>query len=46
MREVEVQPVFENDGSYKKIVTIYGTSGESKPTTGISFGSTYNYLHR
>ena len=41
MREVEVQPVYTNDGSYKKIATIYGTSGESKPTTGLAFGSLF-----
>lgn len=29
MREVEVQPVYTNDGSYKKIATIYGTSEAS-----------------
>ena len=41
MREVEVQPVYTNDGSYKKITTIYGTSSESKPTTGLAFGSCF-----
>ena len=41
MREVEVQPVYTNDGTYKKIATIYGTSGDSKPTDGFAFGSCF-----
>ena len=41
MREIEAQPVYANDGSYKKVVTIFGTSSETKPTTGIAFGSVF-----
>ena len=41
MRTIEVQPVYTETGAMKRIVTIFGTSSESKPTDGIAFGSSF-----
>ena len=41
MRTIEVKPVYTETGEYKRIVTIFGNSSESKPTDGIAYGSVF-----